>query len=610
MRVLLEREQGFNVFTYGAVGNGSIDDYGAIQKAIDAACTAAQKGYGGVVVLPPFLYKWTRTLVVYESGVRVAGATRNGTRMQFNPDSILYPTAATGWLFEAGGSPILYSGLTDIELRAAQDTTRVKTMVDVHGARHFSMRRVVIANCADTSRTSQGLRIRGWDASTYRELKITANYPIVIAKNDDGTDGVIGSGYLNQNHDLDHAWFSNMELVADNVHKIAIHYEDAVVHRFNHWRNIAMVQGGIRMFDATAGRRRSIGFSFARARFEGFAETAGSVAGLYAIDIRKHTNSKLVSAKLQNILLGTDDDDRFNVENGANTSAATWNGLRSNGVLRTNCDNVQYAGAETPLTYDGELIESGCQWTAEDNGWAVPDSEDQWVVLNWPIPRSWWRFAADSNGNFGDRQNDNVSGLPDRILGFNGSPLYQQLVDGWQGWHAGFTEAVAERFGLNTTLTDFNPNDRSAAWLSYWTFPSGWTPGGDRVLNTLGSADLAAGGGPVVYITADGTLKTFAGFATAVGSRDYRGKSIALLAVYDRNAGSWLVHVGMKGSAEIETIVGSYDPVVGNSNRKGFGAPDTFTSPLAFIRFGAMFFDANAESLTADSLLALGVGRR
>lgn len=61
--------------SYGAVGNDSAEDSGAIQAAVDAA----QNAGGGVVVIPPGTYKVSTTISVTGSKVRVMGLGTPGS---------------------------------------------------------------------------------------------------------------------------------------------------------------------------------------------------------------------------------------------------------------------------------------------------------------------------------------------------------------------------------------------------------------------------------------------------------------------------------------------------------------------------------------------------
>lgn len=60
----------FNVRSYGAVGNGTVDDTAALQRATDAAAAAG----GGVVYFPPGTYRVTSPGVIVKSSVYFEGA--------------------------------------------------------------------------------------------------------------------------------------------------------------------------------------------------------------------------------------------------------------------------------------------------------------------------------------------------------------------------------------------------------------------------------------------------------------------------------------------------------------------------------------------------------
>src|ERR1035437_6254646 len=59
----------FNVKTYGAIGNGSIDDSTAVQAAITAAGAAG----GGTVYFPPGIYKIVTGLTIPSDNINLRG---------------------------------------------------------------------------------------------------------------------------------------------------------------------------------------------------------------------------------------------------------------------------------------------------------------------------------------------------------------------------------------------------------------------------------------------------------------------------------------------------------------------------------------------------------
>jgi len=75
----LARRRSFNVTKYGARTTGAVDAGPAIQAAIDAAEAAG----GGVVYLPPGLYRVDDLLTVEASGVVLRGAGRDKSRIRF-----------------------------------------------------------------------------------------------------------------------------------------------------------------------------------------------------------------------------------------------------------------------------------------------------------------------------------------------------------------------------------------------------------------------------------------------------------------------------------------------------------------------------------------------
>ena len=101
-----------SVKDFGAVGDGVTDDTAAIQAAINAVCAASTTGYGGVVYLPPGVYKTTSTIYTYSGttscGIRGAGQFATsfspsgnftvlniaGQRADSGDFSIVFPTTA------------------------------------------------------------------------------------------------------------------------------------------------------------------------------------------------------------------------------------------------------------------------------------------------------------------------------------------------------------------------------------------------------------------------------------------------------------------------------------------------------------------------------------
>lgn len=63
----------YNVQRYGAVGDGTTDDYASIQAAINAAETNSDTTGSGVVVFPPGVYKVSQTLVISNNAIVLIG---------------------------------------------------------------------------------------------------------------------------------------------------------------------------------------------------------------------------------------------------------------------------------------------------------------------------------------------------------------------------------------------------------------------------------------------------------------------------------------------------------------------------------------------------------
>jgi len=70
----------YNVKTFGAVGDGVVNDAPAIQAAIDAAQVGGSNG-GGVVYFPPGKYKLSSTVLIKESNITLQGASIGSTKL-------------------------------------------------------------------------------------------------------------------------------------------------------------------------------------------------------------------------------------------------------------------------------------------------------------------------------------------------------------------------------------------------------------------------------------------------------------------------------------------------------------------------------------------------
>lgn len=81
----------FNVRDYGAVGNGTTDDYAAVQLAIDAAC--APGAVHAVVYFPKGTYLCRKPLRVYGSNVALTGESR-GTSLVMREGAFSGPSVA------------------------------------------------------------------------------------------------------------------------------------------------------------------------------------------------------------------------------------------------------------------------------------------------------------------------------------------------------------------------------------------------------------------------------------------------------------------------------------------------------------------------------------
>lgn len=87
--------QWLNVKDYGAVGDGTTDDYTALQAALNAANTSATMSGAKTVYVPPGSYRHSKPLQIGKSGVRLIGSSQ-GVNSLVSP-SELKPTFQYGF---------------------------------------------------------------------------------------------------------------------------------------------------------------------------------------------------------------------------------------------------------------------------------------------------------------------------------------------------------------------------------------------------------------------------------------------------------------------------------------------------------------------------------
>lgn len=181
----------------GADPTGVTDATSIIQAALTAAIG------GGVVQLPYGTFKITSTLTVGER-VHLRGAGKYATKLVFAP-------SANDTAIEiVNGSSIVNQGsVMDLTLYS-DDSTYTKIGIDVIDANSYSIERVTIGGSVAVSGTSYwsgsssiGIRTRGRQSVSIRDVDMAADRPLVIATNP------------NSSISIDHFNFHNLYLIAN-----------------------------------------------------------------------------------------------------------------------------------------------------------------------------------------------------------------------------------------------------------------------------------------------------------------------------------------------------------------------------------------------------------
>lgn len=140
--------QTVNVKNFGAVGNGTTDDTAAFKAAIVAATKVGKltidglQGFGGVVVIPPGIYKITSQIDLPD-GVSLQGAGRRTSVIQFTLDNatdalrLVYPSQYGGRVF-----------IRDLALQATGTRDKARDLLSIIRAGPVDVSNVNIVNGA------------------------------------------------------------------------------------------------------------------------------------------------------------------------------------------------------------------------------------------------------------------------------------------------------------------------------------------------------------------------------------------------------------------------------------------------------------------------------
>lgn len=177
----------FNVRSYGAVGNGTVDDTAAIQRAVDAAAAAT---FGGVVYFPPGLYRVISPGVLITSSAFFEGAGHDVSVIfkDEGPGDFIGPihNQATWPAYH----PIEHISLRNLGFLGTGETDRTASTSSML---RLSAANVLVAHCSSSYARGGGFwieqssRVIFTDNRVYRSLAdgiaVWSSHQVIIANN-------------------------------------------------------------------------------------------------------------------------------------------------------------------------------------------------------------------------------------------------------------------------------------------------------------------------------------------------------------------------------------------------------------------------------------------
>lgn len=166
---ILTPEQ-FGYTTYGTGDAG---------PAINAAIASVPAGNGIRITLGEHLYRVVTPIVVSKDFVWIQGSGL-GTVINYAPT--LSNTSLFTWSNPAVTTGIYSGRLTDMQIISG-DTSRVKTAINLIDVGEMEVSQIYIPLWHDTTSSSIGLKTNGRECSSFHDLKLFADRPILIDVN-------------------------------------------------------------------------------------------------------------------------------------------------------------------------------------------------------------------------------------------------------------------------------------------------------------------------------------------------------------------------------------------------------------------------------------------
>lgn len=252
-----------SVKDFGAKGDGTTDDTTSITNAIAALPN------GGSIYFPAGTYLVTSTILISTSFIRLVGAGRRCTEINFAP-------GAADTLFELhnGGSLVYGVEISGLTITSA-DTTHTKIAIDIVDTSAIKISDIEILGSGGvwTGSTSIGIQIRGRELARISDVQIQADRPLYFAANPNSSS-----------LSCDHFNFHNCYFIASG-NPVAEAATGLVITNLSFTGHQAWVAGtsGFKWADTTSAAV-SYGFLFENVRWE-----QGTSSSAYLIDIAHNT---------------------------------------------------------------------------------------------------------------------------------------------------------------------------------------------------------------------------------------------------------------------------------------------------------------------------------
>ena len=327
----------------------------------------------------------------------------------------------------------------------------------------------------------------------------------------------------------------------------------------------------------------------------------------FGLRIQRNQNAPLHELFIEDYLLGEGADARRAINTGASSyTGVAWAGFRANGVGRVVVQGTtRYDGTQVPVEVDDDNcvleIDSATELTPSDNQHFFPEHQAQLEYLD-VLFRSWWLMQERMQGaEISDQQTANLTNYP--LHSSAAEPTYMQLVDAYINFWVKFTHTAHERFFLNITAAEIDPDVHPIAVVGVHKLDPAYAPGARDTFCELSGADNGGfSAGPSLRPNASGQLyvhnRSSAGGADQngqPGTMSYLDGVPFIWALVNDPISQTLRAYIRKETGEEETLVGPFIATVGNAANKGYGAVTTNEmSVLGWMRMGGWATDANA----------------